>query len=138
MRWKSVAMNVLVLALAAVPSKAPALIGPPPPEVKRFDGIAYVTGGVGTDEQQALRKVGRADDLQLVFARRDGDYLADVAVTITGAGGKQVLKTVSDGPWLFAELPPGRYAIAAEFDGQLRRQVAQVAPGRQRRLYFNW
>jgi hypothetical protein len=138
MRWKSVATNVLVLALAGLPAKAPALTGPPPPEVRRFHGVSYLTGGVGAEEEQALRRLGKADDLQLVFARRNGEYLADVDVTIAGPGGKRVLQAAADGPWLFTELPRGRYVVTAEFEGQVRGAVAQVTPGQQRRLYLDW
>jgi hypothetical protein len=51
-------------------------------------GIAYVTGGIGDGQQEALKAVQSAYNLRLTVARKNGgNYLADVKVTVTGKGG---------------------------------------------------
>ena len=48
----------------------------------------------------------------LIFAEREsGHYVADLKVRIVDARGDAVVDTVVDGPWLLAQLPPGRYRV---------------------------
>jgi hypothetical protein len=79
------------------------------------EGIAWVTGGVGLDEAEQLRAERPAFSLWLVTAAlKSGAYLSDVRVRIFEAGTRRVvLEQVLDGPWLFADLPVGRYEIEA-------------------------
>ena len=42
---------------------------------------SYVCGGIGSDESTAMRAAMKDHPLSLLFARADGAYLADVAVT---------------------------------------------------------
>jgi hypothetical protein len=84
-------------------------------------GIAYVSGGVGESEQQALREGAPAYSLWLTTATRSGGaFLAGVRVRIVEAGSRHpVLEHTTDGPWLFVALPPGRYDVEASFrDGE--------------------
>ncbi len=78
-------------------------------------GVAYVSGGVGEDEQQLLHGQRRDYSFWLTTAvRRTGAHLAGVLVRIRDAdSGLLVLDTRMDGPWLFAKLPLGRYEIEA-------------------------
>ena len=110
----------------------------PPPEAKTYDGIPYVSGGIGQEEIETLGRMGQAYDLKLVFAEKAGNYLSDVEVIVKDAGSNTLLETVSQGPWFFAKLPMGKYTISATMQGETRRQVARVTPHRQTTLYFYW
>lgn len=75
-------------------------------------GVRYASGGVSEEEQQALR--GRFSQYTLrvaTAAKGSGAHLASVHVLITDSAGKQVLEHRLDGPWLLANLPPGRYRV---------------------------
>ena len=52
------------------------------------DGIKYVSGGIGVEAQERLN--ARTDDfnLKLVFTLEQGNYIADVGVTVKDAQGK--------------------------------------------------
>lgn len=104
-RWAS-------LAAAALLAAAPAFAlqrGTSP------SGVAYVSGGVGEDEQTLLHGQRRDYSFWLTTAvRKTGAHLSGVLVRIREAEtGLLVLEHRMDGPWLFAKLPLGRYEIEA-------------------------
>jgi len=102
-------------------------------------GITYVSGGNGLEERQALDEASGEYNLKLVFAEKgSGSYLADIKLSITNMKGQKILEAVSDGPWFFVKLEPGRYKISAETTGQTQVRQAKVASGRLAQLYFYW
>ena len=67
--------------------------------------------------------------LELEFVMKDDPtnaFLANVNVVIRDNAGKAVLRTVSQGPFLLATLPPGKYWITANLDGIIQREAIQV------------
>lgn len=100
-------------------------------EVKTAGDISYVSGGVGTSEQEALEQVKSDYNLRLLFAvTGSGAFLAKVPVSITDQAGQVVLETVSDGPYLYAKLPAGTYSVSAENAGDVQtRNVTVPATG---------
>ncbi len=82
---------------------------------KSASGIAYVCGGVTTEERKALHAL-RADYSLWVatVAKPSGAYLSDARLRISDLGAKRVvIEQTMVGPWFFAMLPPGRYEISA-------------------------
>jgi hypothetical protein len=78
------------------------------------------------------------DNLQLIFASKNRDYLSDVTVRIIDDKGHKVLNTVAQGPWLFTKLPAGKYTIKATTMGRSQGAVAEVSPKDQTRVYLTW
>lgn len=100
--------------------------------------VTFVSGGVGGDEQNALRAMQSDYNLNLLFSvQGTGEYLSDVQVTITDTKGNVFLETVADGPKLFANLKPGRYIVMANQDGRVVRKTATVGNHRTS-LSFTW
>ena len=101
-------------------------------------GIAYVTGGVGVDEREALRPLRDEFSVKLRFAVQDGAYLADVKVQIQDANGKSVLASTSSGPWFMVDLEPGTYTVlASDANEKLEKQV-QVQQGSFEEVLFRF
>ena len=48
-------------------------------------GVTYVTGGAGTEAVDRLRAMEKDFNLKLVFALNNGEYLADVDVSVVDA-----------------------------------------------------
>src|SRR3989442_605745 len=91
-------------AFAAVPGTLPS---------EQTQGTeTYVSGGIGQDEAQAFEAAAAQYPLALEFAIKHApraEYTADVHVIVTDVKGQHVLDTRSDGPFLLAKLPAGRY-----------------------------
>jgi hypothetical protein len=102
-------------------------------EPKAQNGVSYISGGVGKDEAELTHSISRFGyNVQLVFAEQSGAYLADVRVRIADPKGAVVLDTVAEGPMLLAKLPPGRYRVSAEANGQMRTADISTATGARR------
>lgn len=96
---------------------------------RTYNGITYVTGGVGEEERNAMRQMGAQFNLWLWFATKGGGQnLADIHVTVQDRQAKQLLDVVSDGPWLFARLPAGTYKVSVATKAVRRSGQSRSAP----------
>lgn len=90
------------------------------------NGVAYITGGVGSDEAAAVRSVAGKYSLRMTFLTQGGQFLSDVDVEIIGPSGASVLKTRTLGPFLYVSLPAGRYQVTAYAAGTRQTRVVLV------------
>lgn len=103
-------------------------------QVRRQDGIAYVSGGVGMDERAEMKAQSHGYNLFLTFAEKSGAYLADVQVVVKALKGHKGFDTVAEGPLLYAALPPGKYRVSAEFDGKKQSRIVNL--GRAHEVFY--
>jgi hypothetical protein len=107
-------------------------------QVQDYRGIRYASGGVGESERAELNALSGQFNLRLLFAMQgSGDYLADTKVIIADKRGETVLSATSNGPWFYAQLPPGTYTVEASTPDQTQRQPVTIGT-RQSRLNFYW
>lgn len=112
---------------------------PPPVEVKaapapstamsamKAQGAGhFVCGGIGLDESTAMRAAMKDHPLSLLFARADGEYMADVNVKITGAKGASALAVRAAGPVCLIDLPAGGYIVEATSGGVSKREAVTL------------
>lgn len=125
---RSSAFIAALLALSAVPTAAAITEG------RTADGRPFVTGGVGQEEVQVLKTIATGFPLQLVVSSRQGAYLADVDVRITGAKGETVLDLRLPAPWLLIDLTPGTYAVSIAHAGQTQQRKVTVEPGKRQQV----
>lgn len=107
-------------------------------DVREFEGVRYMTGGVGEEERSQLLASAQDFNLKLVFAEKSGDYLADLNVAIADSTGRKILEARADGPLMLAKLPPGNYRITAMTNGREQTRNVSVARRGQRSLTFYW
>jgi hypothetical protein len=146
---KPVAMNragriwVATAAVVAVAFATPAFSADTsglPAEVTQ-GSLRYVSGGVGEQSAAAFKQAAATYPLELLFAQKSAPndvYLASVKVTVRDRAGKVVLEAVSEGPYLLATMPPGKYQIDADHDGVSKRQAVEIVSGKHRRVVFVW
>jgi len=101
-------------------------------------GINVISGGVGENSEAQMDAMRKDFNLQLLFAAKDGHFLAGVPVTITDARGNEVVARVADGPYLFVSLPPGKYRIRAEYDGKSVTRSTTIPDGGRREQVFRF
>jgi hypothetical protein len=107
----------------------------------------FESGGASESELNDLASRAGDYNFKLVLAAQgSGAYLADVDVSIRSLPSHQeVLDTRTEGPWLLAQLPAGRYEVQARYadvlpgSAAVRRQAISVPSHGQRAmvLYFN-
>jgi len=101
-------------------------------------GIPYLSGGVGIGEREELREMRKNYNLKLIFAREDGDYLADVNVVIGNEKGEKLLDVNSPGPWFYTKLPPGKYNVTATVEGSTVQKEIQVGSNGMTDVVLYW
>lgn len=131
-RKSSIALGA---ALAMVALQAAAA---PLPAAQTQGGIKYVNGGVGEDEAAAMKAEAPHYPLSIIFsAGKDGEYLANVKLSIRDAAGKELLSTAA-GPITLVQLPAGTYALSAERNGALLKRTVHVSAKGDTRIVFHW
>lgn len=101
-------------------------------------GTRYISGGVGEESQGRLAAQAAQFNLRVIFALKAGNYVSGVEASVWDGSGRQVFATVTDGPWLYAQIPPGNYVMRAALGGQVQEQKFAVPPQGSRQLVFRW
>lgn len=101
--------------------------------------IQYFSAGVGLDERNATYP---PFSLKCVFVSGLKTFLAHVRVDIRDQNGEVVL-TISNervsGPWLFVDLPKGKYSLTAtRGDGTEVARKVTVGGGQPKVVHFRW
>lgn len=98
--------------------------------------ITFVSGGASSDDRDALKQIENQYNLRLMFAARNGDYLANIAVTLSDARGNAVLDTIAEGPIFYAHVPPGRYRLTVSNQGQSQNRDLTISKGATRQDFY--
>jgi hypothetical protein len=124
---------VATLLLAGVALSSAAL------EVKATGEVRWVSGGVGTDERdEMIMALPDYNFRLLVAAEKSGAYLSGVQVVVRDAGGRAILDTPLEGPWLLSRLPPGRYEVTATYTGKPQTRTFTVPASGRREVHLYW
>jgi hypothetical protein len=101
--------------------------------------VSAVAGGVGLNARARLSGEASADhNVKMVFTLTTGNYLADVQMKVLDKKGHTVLEGVSQGPWLYAKLPPGKYTAQATYNGNTVTRQLKIGNRGERVAYFRW
>lgn len=108
------------------------------PVAHQQNGITYINGGVGQEEQTAL-KSQRADyNLLMTFANNgSGAFRSDVQVDIMDAKGAALLSVPNAGPLFYAKLTPGTYRVNASAEGKTFKRTVKVGTA-SKELMLHW
>ena len=97
-----------------------------------------LSGGVGLEERAQMMERYGEYNLHLGFAEQSGEYLAGVQVSARDANGAVVFAGETEGPLLFANVPPGAYRVTASYGGVARTRVIRVSDAPGPMEYFRW
>ena len=101
--------------------------------------VTFVSGGIGESERNAIQAVKGDYNLTMLFALKGtGEFIADINVRIADAKNNTLVETVTEGPYLFVRLVPGKYTVSAEKNGHVMQQKAVVSDKHATSLSFYW
>lgn len=100
-------------------------------------GLNYVSGGVSHSELATLHEGRDRYSLWVVTAAsKSGAHLAEVLVMIHDQRQRVVFEGRLDGPWLFIDLPLGRYQVEAALDGKVQKRQTTIHRGDRHQVFF--
>ena len=140
------AMATSTPAQAEASTAAPSVSGASLPPVQTQGQTEFMTGGIGRDESEALRKEGRTWPLMLQFAQGGGaadgaahaGYISDVKVTIRDKSGTVVLDANAEGPYMLVRLAPGKYSLDATYESTTLHRDLKLEKGQIRKITLLW
>ncbi len=107
--------------------------------VEPVRATTFLNGGIGSDEEQFMRKTAKDWPLRMIFSeRKDNEFVADVSVLVTDMRGVPVLQLSDAGPLTYAMLSPGKYRINARFHGQSETREVTLDGKTGRDVYVHW
>nr|WP_225777922.1 carboxypeptidase regulatory-like domain-containing protein [Pseudomonas sp. Marseille-Q3773] len=102
------------------------------------NGVRYLQGGIGQDEANALRKTPGYDLHVELSTGPEGKFQSGANVDIQNAQGQPVLSIPDAGPLLYVQLPPGKYKITGNAQGETVQQVVTVNGKSPATVNLNW
>lgn len=111
------------------------------PDSQNYQGIQYITGGIGSEESDAIIELGKKWPLTLEFSQDHPQrslWVADVAVKITNAKHKVIFNVISDGPILIVNLEPGSYEMDFMYDKRPLKRKIKIEEGKPQKLSIAW
>lgn len=104
---------------------------------KSYQGVSYLSGGIGDEERDEILAREKNFNLKLVFAEKTGSYIADVDIVVLNAKGQAVLEANSSGPLFLTTLPAGSYRVKLTTNGQTQQATLLISgKGRLARTFL--
>ncbi|MDO9206579.1 hypothetical protein [Methylotenera sp.] len=103
--------------------------------------ISYISGGIGESEADMMRGIAKDYPLEMVFVQKlkqQEEFLANVKVKIQDIRKNVLLDVATEGPYLFVKLPPGKYLVIAENNGDVKQQSVRVGVKKHQKIVFWW
>lgn len=102
------------------------------------NGVRYLQGGIGQDEANALRKTPGYDLHVELSTGPEGKFQSGATVDIQNAQGQPVLSVTDAGPLLYVQLPPGKYKVTGNAQGETVQQLVTVNGKAPTTVNLNW
>jgi hypothetical protein len=103
----------------------------PLPEVQTSGTVSFVTGGIPYEQIPAFNQARGQYSLNIEVYEREGaknGFTADAEVKLTEAkSGNVVLETKTEGPFLWAKVPPGSYKLQTTLAGRTKESRVTVS-----------
>src|SRR3954447_15836888 len=103
--------------------------------------IEFLTGGVGKDEADAIRRAAKSWPLLIELsaaAAARAEYISDTQIKIKDKSGNTVLDTTADGPYILVKLPPGKYGLDATHESRTIHRDVTIQRGQNKKVTLTW
>jgi hypothetical protein len=111
------------------------------PDAKVAQGIEYISGGIGSEESDAMLALGKKWPLVLEFSQDHPQrplWVADVMVKILDQKKRIVFEALSDGPIMLLKMTAGKYDAEYTFEGKVLKRSLVVEEGKFQKQSVVW
>jgi len=141
---RALATTGLVFAASAIAAPNPADFGDP--ELKPAPGqvvalasqelYVVASGGVGDEERAAIESQAGRYSMRMIFSQSNGQYVVADRVSLSKRG-TEVLRVNDAGPLLYAQVPPGQYALSVSYKGVTQNRTVNIG-SRASDVHMTW
>jgi hypothetical protein len=111
------------------------------PPVQSQGQAKFVTGGIGLDESEAIKKEGRSWPLLLEFAQgraTHATYIGNAKIKLKDKSGNVVLEANAEGPYMLIKVAPGTYSLDATHESVTLHRDLKLEKGQNRKITLLW
>jgi hypothetical protein len=112
------------------------------PPTKTQGSISFITGGIGSDQSNAMFAAAKNWSVLIEMSQIDGSgrgaWIAGINVRILDSKQKIVLEAVSDGPLILLNAPAGQYEIEASYQGKVLKRSLTIKDKENQRVALFW
>jgi len=111
------------------------------PALQYYNGVPYITGGIGSDEARIFKEQRKSFPLSLNFGQQIGErtaFAADVQVVIRDENDATIFNANSDGPYCLIDLEPGQYTLHATYLGDTKSEKFEIKSGQPKAIDMVW
>lgn len=102
-------------------------------------GVDYVTGGIGSEEVEAMESFKKQFNLYFLFSEgKVGRVIDDINISITDNKNQTVFALEHAAPRLLLNLPSGKYQAIASYLGNEQRYRFTHDAKKHQRIILNW
>lgn len=102
-------------------------------------GMDYVTGGIGSEEVEAMESFKKQFNLYFLFSEgKVGRVIDDINISITDSKNQTVFALEHAAPRLLLNLPSGKYQATASYLGSEQRYRFMHDAKKHQRIILNW
>jgi len=111
------------------------------PDTQYSQSIAYITGGVGEGETQAILAEAKQWPLLLEMSQIEngrGVWIFGAMITILNEKNQSIFNAQADGPYMLVNLEAGNYSIQAGFNGVEQTRSVAMKAGSPQKISLFW
>lgn len=102
-------------------------------------GVDYVTGGIGSEEVEAMESFKKQFNLYFLFSEgKVGRVIDDINISISDSKNQPVFALEHAAPRLLLNLPSGKYQVTASYLGSEQRYRFTHDAKKHQRVILNW
>jgi len=112
------------------------------PDTQYSHEIAYVAGGIGSEESAAIEIESKQWPLMLQFSQVDekgwGVWISDIRVKIVNSNNQEIFSAICNGPMMLINLAPGQYDVVGIYDGNAKKRSTLIQANKHQKISIFW
>jgi hypothetical protein len=111
------------------------------PDTQHSEGIAYISGGVGDVESEAILAEAKQWPVLLELSQLEngrGVWIFGAQIKLVNKQQKVIFNAQADGPYMLINLNPGDYQILATYQGVEQKRALTVKADSSQKLNIFW
>mgnify|MGYP000057623843 FL=1 len=111
------------------------------PDTQHSEGIAYISGGVGGEESEAILAEAKQWPVLLELSQLEngrGVWIFGAQIKLINKQQKVIFSAQADGPYMLINLTPGDYQILATYQGVEQKRALTVKADSSQKLNIFW